>query len=190
MVSVQHNRSSVDQALAAVLSAECHAPVSELLQSNPICRCGYILGEETRFTPIQEIEEAVNLGITETIDALHVSTYQEKLLPYLKGLDEIGEKEKALAIRRVLSIKPERSEAFLSELDQALVPTVIQGINEAFRGRVVVVKRNLDDLYGVLIQRKYTLPQIKKILREWLKEDQISEETFVHFIGQEEESEG
>ena len=63
---------------------------------------------------------------------------------------------------------------------------MIQGINEAFRGRVVVVKRNLDELYGTLIHRKYTLPQIKKILREWLKEDQISEETFVHFVGQEE----
>ena len=123
---------------------------------------------------------------SETIEALHASTYQEKLLPYLKGLEEIGEKEKASAIRRVLSINPERNEAFLSELDEALTPAVIQGINEAFRGRVVVVNRNLDDLYGALIHRKYTLPQIKKILREWLKEDQISEETFVHFVGQEE----
>jgi hypothetical protein len=26
----------------------------------------------------------------------------------------------------------------------------------------------------------------KEILREWLKEDQISEETFFHFVGQEE----
>ncbi len=186
MISVQHNRSSVDRVLAAVLSAQCHAPTGEILQSNPICRCGYVLGERPFFTPIQEIEEAVDFGIMETAETLRAPAYQEKLLPYLKGLEEIGRKEKASAIRRVLTLNPERSEAFLSELDEALTPGVIQGINEAFRGRVVVVKRNLDDLYGTLIQRKYTLPQIKKILREWLKEDQISEETFVHFVGQEE----
>ena len=75
------------------------------------------------------------------------------------------EKQKALAVRRVLSIKAEGSQTVLSELDEALTPEAIQGINEAFQGRVVVVKRNLDDLYRALIQRKYTLPQIKKILR-------------------------
>jgi energy-coupling factor transporter ATP-binding protein EcfA2 len=186
MVSVEHNRRSVDKTLAGVLSAECHAQVNELLQSSPICRCGHILGEEIRFTPIQEIGESVNLGIAETIEALHSSTCQEKLLPYLKGLEEVGEKQKALAVRRVLSIKAEGSQTVLSELDEALTPEAIQGINEAFQGRVVVVKRNLDDLYRALIQRKYTLPQIKKILREWLREDQISEETFVYFIGREE----
>jgi len=186
LVSVQHNRSSVDRVLAAVFSAQCHAPTGDLLQSNPICRCGYALGEETAFTPVREIEEAIDLGIMETIEALHASTYQEKLLPYLKGLEEIGEKEKALAIRRVLSINPEKNGASFSELNEALTPSVIQGVNEAFRGRIVVVNRDVDVLYGALIHRKYALPQIRKILREWLKEDQISEETFVHFVGQEE----
>ena len=185
MISAQHNRNSVDRVLSAVFSVQCHASTGEILQSNPICRCGYVLGERPFFTPIQEIEEAVDFGIMETAETLHAPAYQEKLLPYLKGLKEIGRKENASAIRRVLNINPERSEAFLSELDEALTPGVIQGINEAFRGRVVVVNRNLDELYGVLIHRKYTLPQIKKILREWLKEGQISEETFVHFVGQE-----
>jgi hypothetical protein len=190
MVSVQHNRSSIDKALTAVLSAQCGAPVIESLQSNPLCHCGYALGEVTVFPAVREVEEAIDLGIMETIKALHASTYHEKLLPYLKGLEEIGEKEKALAIRSVLSIHPEWSEAFLSELDEALTPAVIREINEAFRGRVVVVSRNLDELYASLIRRRYTLPQIKKILREWLKEDQISEGTFVHFVSQDEEGSG
>ena len=148
MISVEHNRSSVERALTAILSSRCNAPVIESLQSNPICRCGYVLGEETTFTPAREIEEAVDLGIMETVEALHAPIYQEKLLPYLKGLDEIGEKEKAFAIRRILGLTPERTEPFISSLDEVLTPAVIQGINEAFRGRVVVVNRNLDDLYG------------------------------------------
>jgi len=190
MVFVQHNRSSIDKALTAVLSAQCGAPVIESLQSNPLCRCGYALGEGTVLTPAREIEEAIDLGIRETVEALRSSTYQEKLLPYLKGLEEIGEKEKASAIQRLLSLSSERSEAFFPKFDEALTPAVIHEINEAFRGRVVVVSRNLDELYASLIRRRYTLPQIKKILREWLREDQISEGTFVHFVSQDEERSG
>ncbi|MEW6377365.1 MAG: DUF6079 family protein, partial [Thermodesulfobacteriota bacterium] len=183
MISVHHNRSLVDRALMAVLASECNASSAELLQSNPVCSCGFLLTMESRFTPLREIEEAIDLGIRETIEALNSPTYQEKLLPYLKGLEEVGENEKASAVRRVLSLSPEEGEGFLSKLDEVLTPLAIQGINEAFKGRIVVVRRDLDQLYGVLIRRKYSLPQVRKIFREWLKEDEISEGTFVHFIG-------
>jgi hypothetical protein len=183
MISVHHNRSLVDRALTAVLFSECNAPCAELLQSNPVCSCGFLLTMEPKFPPIREIEEAIDLGIRETIEALNSPTYQEKLLPYLKGLEEVGENEKASAVRRVLSLSAEEGEGFLSKLDEALTPSAIQAINEAFKGRVVVVRRDLDQLYGALIRRKYSLPQIRKIFREWLKDDEISEGTFVHFIG-------
>ena len=183
MISVHHNRSLVDRALTAVLFSECNAPSVEFLQSNPVCSCGFLLTMESRFTPVREIEEAIDLGIRETIEALKAPTYQEKLLPYLRGLEEVGENEKASAVRRILTLSPEEGEGFLSKLDEALTPLAIQGINEAFKGRVVVVRRDLDQLYGALIRRKYSLPQVRKIFREWLKEDEISEGTFIHFIG-------
>lgn len=183
MISVHHNRSSVDRLLTGVLLSQCDAPSIESLKSSPLCHCGFLLTTETRFTPAREIEEAIDLGIRETLDALNSPTYQEKLLPYLKGLEEVGENEKAQAIRNILNISTEKSEDLLLELDQALTPLAIQGINEAFKGRVVVVSRDLDQLYSALIRRKYTLPQVQKIIREWLKEGEISQETFVHFIG-------
>jgi hypothetical protein len=183
IISVHHNRSLVDRALTAVLFSECNAPSVEFLQSNPVCSCGFLMTMELRFTPVREIEESIDLGIRETIEALNAPPYQEKLLPYLRGLEEVGENEKASAIRRVLSLWPEEGEGFLSKLDEALTPLAIRGINEAFKGRVVVVNRDLDQLYGALIRRKYGLPQVRKIFREWLKEDEISEGTFVHFIG-------
>jgi energy-coupling factor transporter ATP-binding protein EcfA2 len=183
MISVHHNRSFVDRALTSVLLSECTASPVELLQSNPVCSCGFPLAMESTFTPVREIEEAIDSGILETIEALNAPTYQEKLLPYLKGLEEIGENEKASAVRSVLSLSPEAEEGFLSKLDAALTPLAIQGINEAFKGRIVVVNRDLDRLYGALIRRKYSLPHVRRIFREWLKEDEISEGTFVHFIG-------
>jgi hypothetical protein len=138
---------------------------------------------EPKFPPLREIEEAIDLGIRETIAALNSPPYQEKLLPYLKGLEEVGENEKASAVRKVLSLSAEEGEDFLSKLDEALTPLTVQGINEAFKGRVVVVRRDLDPLYGALIRRTYGLPHVRKIFREWLRDDEISEGTFVHFIG-------
>jgi len=183
MISVHHNRSLVDRMLTAVLFSECNAPCAEILQSTPVCSCGYILTMESKFTPLREIEETIDLGIRETIEALSAPTYQEKLLPYLKGLEEVGENEKSQVVKRLLRLSAEEGEGFLLKLDEALTPLAIQGINEAFKGRVVVVRRDLDQLYGALIRRKYGLSQVRKIFREWLKEDEISEGTFIHFIG-------
>ncbi|MDI7259416.1 MAG: DUF6079 family protein [Thermodesulfobacteriota bacterium] len=183
IISVQHNRHSVDRGLSSVLIHQCNAPLLDTLQRNPVCSCGFLLGTETTFMPAREIEEAIDLGILETVEALNAPTYQEKLIPYLNGLEEVGEKEKASAIRKLLALSPDRGEDFISRLDEALTPLAIEGINEAFRGRVVVVGRDLDHLYGALIRRKYTLSQARKIFREWLREEEISEGTFIQFIG-------
>ena len=133
MVSVQHNRSSVDRTLTAVLMSQCNGPSPDALQSNPICSCGFHLGEEATIQPIREIEKSIDLGIRETVEALKASTYQEKILPYLVGLEEVGEKDKASAIRRVLALSPSAGETFLSQLEEVLNPLAIQGINEVFR---------------------------------------------------------
>jgi len=183
IVSVRHNLSSIDRALASVLLLQCHVASPDGLQRSPVCSCGFVLGKETSLSPLREMEESIDLGIQETLEALNAPTYQERLLPYLNGLEEVGEKEKASAIRRVLSLAPVRDDSSLARLEEALTPLTVEGINEAFRGRVVVVRRDLDQLYEALVHRKYTLAQIRKIFRQWLKEEEISEGTFVQFIG-------
>jgi hypothetical protein len=184
MVSVQHNRSSVDRALTAVLMSQCNGPSPDALQSSPACSCGFRLGEEANFQPVREIEQSIDLGIRETVEALKSSTYQEKILPYLVGLEEVGETEKSAAVRRLLALPLSPEESFLFHLEEALSLQAVQGVNEAFRGRVVVVRRDLDQLYGALIHRKYSLAQVRKIFHQWLKEEEVSEGTFVQFVGQ------
>ena len=186
MISVRHNLNSIDQQLTEVFLSQCETPSIEALKGSPACRCGFLLTSETRLTPTREIEAAIDLGIRETLEALGSPTYQEKLLPFLQGLDEVGEDEKAGAVRRVLKLSEKPPTDLLPELEQALTPLAIAGINEAFQGRVVLVNRDLDQLYGALIRRKYPLPQINKIFREWLRETEISPTTFVHFVGWEE----
>lgn len=186
MISVHHNRGLVDHRLSEVLLSECRAATIEILQGSPVCSCGFVLGTVPQFPPLREMEEALDHGIRETIEALKTPTYQEKLLPYLKGLEEVGEIEKAQALRRFLDLSCDGGDASLSKLEEALTPMVIRAINEAFKGRVVIVRRDLDQLYSALIRRKYTLSQTQRIFREWLKEEEVTEGTFVHFVGKRE----
>ncbi|MFH1487954.1 MAG: DUF6079 family protein [Pseudomonadota bacterium] len=189
MISVEHNYRSVNQALSSVLLNRCIRSPQDLLQGQPTCTCGFRIGESTPFTPIKEIEKDIDLGISETLDALHAPAVQEKTLPYLEGLDLVNRREEAEAIRGLLRLD-RNQEAFLDNLDRILVPQVIQHINEAFRGKVVVVKRDLDQLYRSLIHRKYTLAQLRKILRDWLREETVGDDTFLHFTGRGEGNDG
>ena len=183
MISVRHDRHSIDQSLSAVLNHRCLQPPQDHLQGQPGCSCGFHLGERTSFKPLRELAQEINQGIVETLEALHLPSIQEKLLPYLESLELVGKEEQVKDIRRLLEIPAEETDEVLGRLDQALTPQVVEGINEAFRGKVVVVQRDLDDLYQSLVHRKYTLAQVRKILNNWLKEEGISEDTFVHFLG-------
>lgn len=109
--------------------------------------------------------------------------YQEKILPYLHGLEAISEGEKSQAIRQFLSLSPSQRD-FLEEIERVLTNQVIEGINEAFRGKVIIVERDLDQLYKALLHRKYTITQVRKIFQEWLRTEELAESTFIHFTGQ------
>ena len=185
MISVEHNRRSIDQGITSVLLNRCPQSPQDHLQRQPVCSCGFRLGDSTPFKPLKEIEREIDLGIEESLDALKSPSIQGKIVPFLEGLNLVGKKNEADAIRRLLDVTS-GDEALLDRPDLILTPQVVRNINEAFRGKVVVVKRDLDRLYGKLVHRKYTVAQTHDIIEEWLHEEAISEDTYLHFTGREE----
>jgi hypothetical protein len=183
MISVEHNRRSIDQSLSAVLNHRCLQSPQDHLQGQPGCSCGFRLGETLSFKPLRELAHEIDLGIMETLESFQSPNIQEKLLSYLEALDLVGKKKQVDGIRRLLEIPAEKSDEVFDRLDHALTSEVVEGVNEAFRGKVVVVQRDLDELYRSLVHRKYTLGQVRKIVQNWLKEEGVSEDTFVHFLG-------
>ncbi len=183
MISIEHDRRSVDQMLSGVLLRRCSRSPRDCLQGEPVCVCGFRLGEEIDFPPVKDIERTIDQGISETLEALRSRPVQERLLPYLEGLRQVDKSREAEAVQRLLELDGTAAE-LASHLEQALSARVIGHINEAFRGRVMVVKRNLDRLYQSLAHRKYTLAQTRKILHDWLDDENLAEETFLHFVSQ------
>jgi len=172
----------VEDLLAGVLLKRCERAVQDQLQAQPVCRCGFTVGESFEYPLPGRIREDIESGIRETLEALASSEVQERLIPYMRSLELVGKNQEAEAIRELLSISPEDTE-LLEKVERALRSGVIEGINEAFRGKVVVVERNLDELYNNLIHRKYTLRQARQLLSRWLEGESISGDTFIHFIG-------
>jgi len=183
MISVRHNRRSVDQALSTILHQRCDRSPPDLLQGQPVCSCGFQLGQKVSLKPLRELEKEIDMGIMETVKMLQSPGMQEKIIPYVEGLDLVGKKDEAASIRRLLKLKVAEDQEFFDTLDQALTQPVIHGINEAFRGKVVVIQRDLDRLYESLIHRKYTLSQTRRLIDEWLRGEKISDDTFLHFVG-------
>ncbi len=183
IVSILHHRQAIDRSLVNILKRQCPALSLEALQRNPTCSCGFTLAESIPLPSLREIEEAIDLGIQETMEALASPPYQEKILPYLHGLEAIGARDKSQAIRQFLSLSPTQKN-FWEEIERALTNQVIEGINEAFRGKVVIVERDLDQLYRALLNRKYNIRQVRKIIEEWLRAEELAESTFIHFLGQ------
>ena len=182
MVSVEHNRRSIEQDLSNILEYCCTRSPMEILPAQPCCSCGFQLGESLLLKPINALEREIDKGISETMTALKAPAIQEKIIPYLEGLDLVEKEADAEAVRRFLATSTD-DEDFLDRLDKALTPRVVFHINEAFRGKVLVVERNMDRLYQSLVHRKYTLSQTRKIIGEWLAQEAVSEDTFFHFVG-------
>ena len=83
MVSVHHNRSSVDRTLTAVLMSQCNGPLPMPCRVTPSAPADFSWEKNRRFLRSGKWRKSIDLGIQETVEALKSSTYQEKLLPYL-----------------------------------------------------------------------------------------------------------
>jgi len=53
-------------------------------------------------------------------------------------------------------------------LARLLLPNVIQHINRALEGDIVIVKRNISQLYQDLVDKKYPKTKVKEIIEKWI----------------------
>jgi energy-coupling factor transporter ATP-binding protein EcfA2 len=102
MISVEHDRRSIDQGLSSILLSRCLRSPQDYLQGQPACQCGFRIGETSTFKPLKQIEKEIDLGIAETLEALQSPAIQEKIIPYTEGLDLVGKVREAGAIRQLL----------------------------------------------------------------------------------------
>jgi hypothetical protein len=128
------------------------------------------------------MESLINQGIREYLEALSSPQIQQKLLPFITGLEDVGNKKVADRMRALINftLSDLNLEESLDTLSQLLDPSLIDAMNEAMSGKAVVVERDLDELYENLIERNFTRRKLEEIFREWVEgKEKIDQETYV-----------
>ena len=183
-VSVKNDRVKVDRMLAEVSNLICSGFSMETIHQRPVCTCGFHLGDRPELPGLSTIESTIDRGIREYIPALSEAKNRERLISYCGGLKEVGKIKIADSIKRLLDFDASDisndPEVSLKEMENILNSEVIRAINDAFSGKVMVVSRDIDELYENMIERSFPKERLVNIFREWLQGgEDLKEETYI-----------
>ncbi|MCF8001960.1 MAG: DUF6079 family protein [Halanaerobiales bacterium] len=182
LISVKDDLVKVDRTISKALNKKCNQNTLNILQDRPVCDCGFQLGETIELPSKKEIQQTIDSGVKQYIKKLKIPEYKNKIEVYLDNMEAAGNKRFARPIRNLLNVKPDKN--LYNNLSDILNRNVIKRINSVLSGNVSLVERSLDELYENLINRSFSLQQIKQIFKEWLEGSSgINNKTYVKVTG-------
>lgn len=158
---------AVNRRLAAALGQACAGCSEDLLRRQPACACGFRLGQTLALPPVAEIAGAVEEGLREYLRELQAPRCASRLQAHLDTLTEVGRRREAEPVRRLLDLDPQAPD-LLRVLPGLFTRPAVDLINAALRGQVLLVRRDLDTLYGQLLGRTFTPEQLLAAVQAWL----------------------
>lgn len=147
------------------------------LESEPVCRCGFILGDKTEVMPLQELREMACRGLGQYLVGLQANPQREKLAAYAAQARQVGHGEVATAIDRLLAMPVADPPA--EELAALVTPEVARAIREALVGKALIVSRNLGQLYREVAGRTLPVTELRRLFEAWLAAAELPEGSYV-----------
>jgi len=170
IISVQDDFGKINRLIEDYKLRVCQLPVSDTLEHFVQCRCGFQLGEKMEAVDTKSVRQQIENGIRQYLTALQESQHRSQIERYLRNMLKLNKPVPATSIRAILNLSPNQTfKDILSELEQHLNPQVIEHINQALSGDVVIITRNIDHLFENLVDRRYTREKVLQIVDEWLK---------------------
>ncbi len=150
------------------LPDRCAFDLNQEIFLNPICRCGYQIGQKS---PVMDIDlpQRCEEGIRNFVRTLEQPEYKEKIDSTITGLNLSGKKDLSDRLLRLLSINPDK--APVEPILPLLEPEVLQEIENALRGRWKVKEVIIEDLMGHIKGRRFMYEELKRILLDWIGSD-------------------
>ncbi|MBD3183460.1 hypothetical protein GF312_14270 [Candidatus Poribacteria bacterium] len=173
MVSVPNDMVKIGKLIDNESRRSCNRAVHEELSQFPICQCGFKLGTEHKSISGSNLAEMVESGIRQYVSSLQEPPYGEQIEDYMTKMQQLDQKIPQKELTGMLRLDPELPiDDLKDELARVLTPTAIQHINRALEGDIVIVKRNISELYQDLIDRKYPKAKVREIINRWMDGDQ------------------
>lgn len=167
MISVEDDLIKVDRYLAEVESMICRSLDLDQLRKRPVCNCGFKLGETLSVIPVKRIEETIERGINQYLEAMKEPHYREQIISYAVSLEDIGKRKEAEKLRKVIDLPLGRDDDPL-KLEETFTDKVTNELNEALRGKVMIIERDINDLLENIIDRNFPRDRLLAIFTEWL----------------------
>ncbi len=182
-ISIANDLVRVDRALKAVMDLSCTALTADVLHRRPTCHCGFVIGQRVDIPAPRDIWDMVEKGLREYLEQLGRSRVREKLIAYMTGMSETGQRRATEPLRRVLAVDPDDPQSLRGAADLITRP-VISMINEALAGKTVVTERNLESLYEALVGRTFSQERLLELVQEWIAGgDNLDETVFIKVEG-------
>ena len=170
MISVKDDLIKIDRKISRILQNRCQKFSPERLQQEPVCQCGFQLGDELKLPAVKEIQGQIERGIRQYITSLQQEEIKTEIEDYLTSMEAAGKKRFTQPIRELFQLDPEiKKRDSLEDLENLLNSRMIENINRALSGEIKLIERNLDELYENLVGRRFAPEQLKNIFREWLE---------------------
>ncbi len=176
-VVVDHDFIAVRRQIYEVLEAQCRHLDEGRLKERPFCSCGFRLGERTPLPAPSNLVVLMEKGLQDYLAALKEPDARERIETYLAGLETVGRRKPAAAVRELLQLDPQG--ATIPRLSKVLNRKVVSLLNEALKGRQVVETRYLEDLQELLVGRVYHPDRLLGVVRRWLEGDGKRDDVFI-----------
>jgi hypothetical protein len=162
-----NDKIKVDRELARILNLSCPRGGGDLV-AFPVCRCGFILGQEVSLPPVSELAQTIEQGVREYVQALQAPPVKAEIEGLAAALVEVGRGKEAAPLKELLALAAEDAD-LPAHLGELLNRNALALLKQALARRALVVRRNLDELYENLVGRSFTPERLEAIFQEWLR---------------------
>ena len=181
LVSVPNDLIKINKLIDNELKRSCIRLVHQELEQLPGCSCGYKLGTEARSVQTSDLADMVESGIRQYVVSLQEPPYGDQVEDYTTKMRQLDQEIPQKELTGLLRLDPELlMEDLKDELARLLTPVAIQHVNRALEGDIVIVKRNISQLYQDLIDRKYPKAKVREILNRWMDGgERLSDDVYI-----------
>lgn len=158
------------------LPEECKADIDHELFSNPVCKCGYQIGDNPPLCEVVLDDKGI-LGLSNFIKTLQLPENREKLDSFIMGGADVGPQETAKKIHLILNLDLEKTERSL--LISLFTDETLELIEKVFKGRWKIKELKIEEFLDRIKGRRFRYGEIKGIMLEWLGSE---EESIIHIL--------
>ena len=181
LVSVPNDLVKISKLIDNEFRRSCNRFVHEELEQFPACPCGYRLGTESRSVQASDLSEMVESGIRQYVESLQDPPYGDQIRDYMSKMRQLDQNIPQKELTGLLRLDPDLPiDDLKDELARLLTPAAIQHINRALEGDIIIVKRNISQLYQDLIDRKYPKAKVRQIIDTWIdRGEMLSDDVYI-----------